>query len=127
MASPLTIVRDINGYPTTGSETAFPFTDTNQYFFLTPNTPFVVTVPRGNYARLVAYFKYFISTAPGNPGVFIQPSATPTLTIPTTTLAATTAELNPSARLVLPGQTLQLITTQAGVGVGISYRIPPQF
>jgi hypothetical protein len=123
MAQPLSIVRDINGYPTTGVFQCLSFTDTAQYFTLTANTIKVVTVPVGNYQRLMANIKVEIET--GNPVVWVLPAASPTLTLPSGTVTLTLAEVNPGAKLVLPGQTLQFLTDQTGVSVSITYYIIP--
>lgn len=120
MTTPLIITRDINGYPTTGSETGHPSSDTAQYFTMTANTIKTVVVPNsGDTRRMLAVFTYGIDT--GNPVVWVQPTATPTLALPTGTVAATTAAMNPRAVEVSIGQTLQILTDQAGVRVSIVY------
>ena len=120
MTTPLIITRDINGYPTTGSETGHPASDTAQYFTLTANTIKTVIVPNsGDTRRMLAMFTFGIET--GNPVVWVQTSATPTLTLPSGTVTLTTAELNPRALEVSIGQTLQILTAEAGVTVSIVY------
>lgn len=119
MATQLLLTRDVAGYPTTGSETSRKFSDTAQYFTLTASTVTNVTVPSGSSRRMMAHFSYASDTTPHV--VFVQPSSAPALTLPTGTVAATTAELNPSAREVVAGQGLQFLTAQADVSVSITY------
>lgn len=119
MATQFLLTRDVAGYPTTGSQTSHKFSDTAQYFSLTASTVKNVTVPVGKGRRFMAKFSYASLTTP--PAVWVQPSASPALTLPTGTVTDTTAELNPSAREVVAGQELQFITAQADVSVSITY------
>lgn len=105
MKTPLSIIRDINNFPTTGEKTGLVFSTLNEYFILTQNVVTTVTVPTGGSRNYLAYISY----TPGY-NVWVLPSDTPTLTLPTTTPTATLAQLNPAARLVTPGQTLQFLT-----------------
>jgi len=127
MAIPLTTTRDINGYMTTGSQTGRRPSDTAIYFTMnvTPGTVTSVTVPANSNPtfgsqRMVAYFR-FADPLRGNPAVWVQPSASPTITLPSATVASTTAELNPIAWEVVPGQVLQFISPEAGDMVSIVF------
>ncbi len=113
------ITRDIQGYPTTGSKTGLKFSLDGQYFDLTASTVLPVTVPSLPYTKAIAVFEY--AKTDGAPFVYVQPSASPTLTAPTGTVTATTAELNPSVREVVSGQVLQFLTEQTNVSVTIKY------
>lgn len=124
MATQFLLTRDIAGYPTTGEQTCTRFTDTAQYFTLTGSTVEDVTVPsvtspHGRPGRLIAKFKLVSLTE--NAVVWVLPSDSPVLTLPTGTVTATTAEMNPSCREVTAGQSLQLLTSQADVSVSITY------
>jgi len=123
MSQPLSIIRDINGYPTTGEFQCLVFTNTAQYFTLTANSVTTVTVPAGNYSRLMANIK--AAVAAEDPLVWVLPAASPTLTLPSGTVAATLAELNPGCKVVVPGQVLQFLTSQTGVNVSITYYVLP--
>lgn len=119
MTTQYLLSRDIAGYPTTGEQTGTKFTDTAQYFTLTASTVENVTVPRTGATRMLAKFKVVSLTQ--NAVVWVLPAASPTLTLPTGTVTATTATMNPSAREVVAGQSLQLLTSQADVSVSIEY------
>ena len=119
MTTQLLITRDIGGYATTGKESSRKFTDTAHYFTMAANTIKTVVVPAGDARRLMAKFSYGIDT--GNANVWVSPVATPTLTLPNGTVTRTLADLSPGAREVSSGQTLQLLTSQAGISVSITY------
>lgn len=99
-----------------------PFSEDNGYVVLTASTVKSITVPSsldGN--TFLAFFTYSLGA-----DVWVLPSASPVLTVPDGVYTATKAQLNPAARLVVPGQTIQLIyanTAFAGtpVSVGITY------
>lgn len=122
---PLSITRDINGYPMNAEEPALAFAQTGQYVLLVANTVTNVTVPQNpsptfGGRKLLAKFAY------GNPSggesqVWVLPGASPVLTLPTTTVTETLSVLSPSAREVLPGQVLQFLTAQANIVVSITY------
>lgn len=116
MATPLSLTRDVNGYPTTGQRTSMKFSDLNQYFTLTQNAVKTVTVPVNNSSRMMAVFTYSSGA-----NVFVLPASTPTLTAPNGTVTATLATMNPGAREVVGGQVLQMLTDQTGVIISISY------
>lgn len=118
--------RDINGY--VGNYfNALPWSINNQYVELTASSVKEVTVPatlRGD--NFIAHITYSDNAA----DVWVQPSNTPTLTLPTGTVAPTTAQLRPAVRPVVPGQVLQFLysaaSTEEGlVSVGISYYAAP--
>jgi len=116
MALPLYIVRDIQGFVTNGSQMARNFPNNVTRFELTANTPFVTTVPTDQGAKLVAYFSFNKAA-----DVFVQPGAAPTLAFPTGTADHNVNELNPIARIVTAGETLQFLTSASTVYVTISY------
>jgi hypothetical protein len=122
---PLNIVRDINGYPLNSDDAALAFAPLAQYVLLVANTVTTVTVPQ-NPSPTFGGRKMLAKFVFGNPSgalsqVWVLPAATPTLTLPTTTVTETLSVLSPAAREVLPGQVLQLLTSQANIVVSISY------
>lgn len=110
------------------------FTPTNQQFLLAPNVITTVVVPSvitSNEIRyIVADFTYRFNSAAtaqgAEPDVWVLPDTAPAVTAPTVAgvVVDTQSELNPTIRPVNIGQTLQFLTTQAGVVVGISYCVP---
>lgn len=127
MPIPLSISKDINGLVTTGDESCRSFSDVVQSIILTANTIHTFTVPQNptptfGGKKMMAHFEFAIAT--GNPVVWVLPSATPTLTLPTTSAAAAAnAELNPGPREVVAGQTIQLLTAETAVNVCITYYV----
>ena len=116
----LQIVRDVAGYPQTLSDCARIFTNTGEKFTLTATTVTSITVPATAEGPLLAFFRFTpVAT------VWVQLGSTPTLILPTGTPAATTAALNPSGRRVMPGQTIQFLTNDANVSVGVEYYQTP--
>jgi hypothetical protein len=91
MAIQLQLIRDNGGFPETqGACSRVPSID-GQYFTLTASTVTSVTVPiLPNVRRLVVYMSF---SKAGN--VWVQYTSSPTLTLPSGTVTATTAELNP--------------------------------
>jgi hypothetical protein len=116
MALPLHIVRDIQGFMTTGGQTARNFPNIVSRFELTANSVFTITVPTSQGTTLIAYFSFNKAA-----DVFVQGSASPTLAFPAGTADSNVSELNPIARVVTAGQTLQFLTSSSAVYVTISY------
>src|ERR1700678_4391343 len=113
--------RDINNVPGT-TLSCYKFSDSNQDCTLTAGDITTVVVP----ANLPSKQYVAIFTYTNGADVFVLPSATPTLTLPTGTVRTTTAQFRPKMRLVSPGQTLQLLYSNASsnvttVSVSISY------
>jgi len=111
--TPFNMVRDINGYNGFGlvqSNTIWSTTlvaNTEQHF----TVPSDVNTP---YKNILAIF----SPSPGA-SVFIAINATAAL--PGGSFAQVTAELNPSARLVKPGDTISAITADATDYLEVSF------
>jgi len=116
MALPLHIVRDIQGYVTNGAQMARNFPNVVARVLLTANTVKSITVPSDQGAKLIAYFSFNKAA-----DVFVQPGASPVLAFPSGTADTDPSELNPIARVVTAGQTLQFLTSAATVYVTISY------
>ena len=93
-----TMCRDISGTNGFG----IPFSEDGQATSLAANTEQHFVVP-ANYPNWIAIFSY-------TPGSNIWVDGITTAAVPSTSFAATTAELNPSARSVSAGQTLSFIT-----------------
>lgn len=123
---PLNISRDITGNPTTGTLTGLKPSDICYYFTLTQDTVKTMLVP-GNAFPITSQS---ISSAPrtlcyftfgGTGDVWVLPSSAPTLTLPSGTVTATTAILNPTAKELVAGQTLQFLTHGTDVVVGLQF------
>lgn len=107
-----TITRD----PTGAVAYGLRFCDTNQYTVLTTNTEYTLTVPAtSNYSQFEAVFNY----TPGG-SVWVA-NGSVAITLPTTSFAATSAQLNPTVRLVNKGDTLRFISGDTGTVVGVSF------
>lgn len=111
-----TINRDVTGAVSYG----LPFCDNNQYIVLTASTESTLTVPANtNFNKFEAVF----AITPGG-SVWIADGSV-TLTLPTTSFTATSAQLNPSVRIVNKGDTLRFISGDTATAVGVSfYGIP---
>lgn len=96
MSNRLLVVKDVNGNVIYG----LPFATDGYETTLAANTEQHVTVP--NDAQ-IAVFSYT-----GGVDVFVDPATTATL--PSSSFAPTTADLNPVMRLVTPGTTLSFIS-----------------
>ena len=121
MASRLTslsVIRDINGYAQTQSNDARAFSSANQDFTLTASSITTITVPffPNPNIGVLAYFYFTPDTE-----TYVLPAAAPTLTVASGTVRETLATINPLARAVTQGQTLQFLTSDMGVTVSISY------
>jgi hypothetical protein len=92
------LTRDVAGMNGFG----IAFAQDGQATSLAANTEKHFTVP-SNYPHWIAVFSY-------TPGSNIWVDGITTAVVPSTSFAATTAELNPSARAVVAGQTLSFIT-----------------
>lgn len=120
MTTALKTQRDLNGNPTTGFNSGNIPSDTCQFFTLTANVVTTVTVPSPTFnSKLFARFTFGVAT--GNVMVWVLPASAPTLALPSGTVTATIAELNPLPMIVNPGQTLQFLTSESGVAVSIVY------
>lgn len=99
MSTKFAMLRDINGYNGFG----LPFALDGEATSLAANVEQHFTVP-ANYPNWIAIFSY-------TPGANIWVDGINTAVVPGVTFAATTAELNPSARFVKSGQILSFITS----------------
>jgi|SRR5271170_7378315 len=121
--TPLLLARDTGGFVTSGKYSAKAFSDTILYFSLVSGTVTKATIPNiGNQSmygnNVVAEFS--IVSASENAQVWVSPLASPAITLPTSTVTATRAELNPIARVLTGGQIIQLLTEQEDVVVSIA-------
>lgn len=98
MSTKFTLTKDISGANGFG----IPFSLDGRATSLAANTEQHFVVP-SNYPNWIAIFSY-------TPGSNIWVDGINTATVPSTTFSSTTAELNPSARAVIAGQTLSFIT-----------------
>lgn len=108
MSTKFNLTKDVAGYNGFG----IVFSLDGQATSLAANTEQHFVVP-SNYPNWTAIFSY-------TPGSNIWVDGINTAVVPSTTFGATTAELNPSARAVVAGQTLSFITadtTTPWVGV----------
>lgn len=92
------LTKDISGYNGFG----IAFSQDGKATSLAANTEQHFVVP-ANYPNWIAIFSF-------TPGSNIWVDGINTATVPTTSFASSTAELNPSARAVSAGQTLSFIT-----------------
>lgn len=98
ISTKFSMARDVNGYNGFG----IAFSEDGQATSLAANTEQHFVVP-SNYPNWIAIFSY-------TPGSNIWVDGITTAVVPNTSFAATTAELNPSARSVKAGQTLSFIS-----------------
>lgn len=113
MATLFSMIRDINGYNGFG----LPFTDTGTSTTLAADVEQTLTVlanPDAIYKRYLAIFSYQVGT-----NVFVNLNAT--AAVPGSSFVATTTELNPTARVVVPGDVLHFITHDTNAYVQVSY------
>lgn len=108
----LNITRDVSGAVAYG----LPFCDNNQYIVLTTNTEATLTVPSNTNFNV---FDAVFAISPGG-SVWIADGSV-AITLPTTSFAATSAQLNPSVRRVLKGETLRFISGDSATAVGVSF------
>ena len=115
---PLKTYRDIQGVPTSGSQSCRPFPEYTQTVLLVTGDVTTVTVPTQASDNLAAFFAYSYGQ-----DVFISPFSAPTLAVPTTTVTLSVDELlTPGCgRAVKAGQVLQLLSPGTTVYVTISY------
>lgn len=92
------MTRDIGGYNGFG----VPFCNDGEQAVLAQNTEQHVTVPSTH--------PYWLAVFSFSPGSNVWVDGTTTATFPAGSFAATTSDLNPSARLVKAGTTLSFIT-----------------
>lgn len=110
MSTLLSFGQDVQGY-----NTYAPYTATDKYSStLTTGSATSITVP-SNHAVWIAVFSY-------QPGASVWVNLTgATAAVPAgATLAATTSELNPGARMVNKGTTISMITGDTSANVGVS-------
>lgn len=120
MTKQLQILREAAGYPQTQINCSRGFADLTQYFTLAASVVTNVVVPSTPEQNLIAYFKYSDGS-----NVWILPSVSPVLTLPTGIPTESTATLNPEGRKVVTGQTLQFLTDDTDAVVGIEYYAIP--
>lgn len=114
MSTKFLMTRDINGYNGFG----LAFSDTNYQVVLQSNSNKTLTVPLSPYPELpnlIAIFSY-------DPGSRVWVSNNSTATAPSTgPFVSTSSQLLPGARYVKGGDTLNFITDQPLVVVGVSF------
>jgi hypothetical protein len=101
MSTKLSLTRDINGYNAFG---VFPTYDIFAGS-LAANAAQTITVP-SNFQWWLAIFTF-------TPGSNVWVDFSGTATVPTTTIGAFTAVLNPAGRQVLQGSTISFITSDS--------------
>ena len=116
MATPLHIMKDINGYMTSGTLTGLDFPTYTQTALLTANTLKTFTVPVSSSGKMIAYFGVAKSA-----DLFVKSGSATTLVVPTGTVTLDTSELNPSPRIVYAGQTIQFLSPQANTYLTVTY------
>jgi hypothetical protein len=106
--------RDINGFNAFG----LPISNKKYKCLLSQNVESTLVVPEtGNssYKNVVAIFSF-------DPGDSVWVSVNSSATLPTTNIfSETNSELNPTARLVKPGDILSFITTDQTDQVGVVF------
>lgn len=113
MTTKLNMIRDMNGFNTFG----LPFCDDKFSMQLSVGVAQSITVP-GNFQKWLAIFFQ-------DSGSNIWVSLNTTATYPTGSVSAATSEENPTARLVIAGDTLSFITPEDGTKCGVClYAIP---
>jgi hypothetical protein len=116
MATPLHIMKDINGFPTTGTLTGLDFPTYTQTAILTADTVKTFTVPNSASGKMIAYFGVSKSA-----DLFVKSGNATTLIVPTGTVTLDTSELNPSPRVVFAGQVIQFLSPQADTYLVVTY------
>ena len=111
MATIFLITRDTSGAVGFG----LPFSDQGARIVLGASSLQTFTVPTGPALRYLAIFSY---SAGANVWVQLNGSA---LTLPSSSAESTQSELNPTAREVLPGDVIQLISSAADAAVSVKY------
>lgn len=120
MSTKFNMIRDINGFNGFG----LIFTDTAYSATLAASTNTTLVVPGnmglgGNGISTQSQWIAIFNFDPGT-SVWVSDSATVVASAPAgASFAATISELNPSARLVKGGDTLNFFTTQTGVNVSV--------
>lgn len=106
------LTRDVNGYNGFG----LPFSINGYSTELAANVAQSVTVPV-TYSNWIAIFSY-------TPGSNIWVNGVTTAAVPGSSFAATTSQLNPSARAVKGGSTISFITSDStSPQVGVSFYV----
>lgn len=108
----LNITRDVSGAIAYG----LPFCDNNQYIALATDTEVTLTVPNNtNFSVFDVVFQY----TPGG-SVWVADGSV-AITLPSSSFAATPAQLNPPVRRAKMGDTLRFRTGDTGTVVGVSF------
>lgn len=116
MSTKFNLTRDINGYNGFG----LPFAQDGFSGQLATSVAQSVVVP-DNYPNWIAIFSY-------TPGASVWVDGITTAVAPSGAFAATTAELNPTARFVKAGQTISMITNDiTSPEVGIKFLVAQPF
>lgn len=113
--------RDVNGFVTYGLD---PITDSAyaSRFVLAANVSQTVVVPSGPAAYYEAVFSFYSGVE-----VWVAYAASPSISLPTSTPTVTLTDLNPVARKVAAGITMQFISPNDDAGVCVTFRaLPPQ-
>ncbi len=110
MPIPFLITRDVQGYPSSGTQTAHAPSKFTQTVKLTADTPEAITVPLTPNYKLVAYFRFSYGD-----NVFFSPQSAPTLDYPTGTVTLDISELllNGMGLTLTGGQEIQLLSPSA--------------
>ncbi len=110
MATKFNMTRDINGYNGFGLQ----FTDIAYATSLSANAEQHFTVPELSYELYLAIFSF-------DPGTRVWVSNGDTAAVPAGSFAATTSELNPTARQVKAGDILSFISPDVSVALGVYF------
>jgi hypothetical protein len=130
MGTQLQILNDVAGNRVNLSDCSRKFTDVAQYIELTGGAVSTLTVPTIGFnvdvaGDLLAIFEFKPNDGTTfDAAVWVQPDTLTTLTLPTTSWAPTTAELNPRGfRGVKEGQEIQFLTEADNIVVWVGFYI----
>lgn len=125
------ISKDNASTPITGEGSCVNFSDNCQYFTLTANVVTVAVVPelynigmKPPLTQSPIKPQKYLAEFSFDGQVWVMPSETPVLTLPDSVVRDTTAELNPTRRVVYMGQLMQFLST-ADASVSIRYYLIP--
>ena len=109
------MVRDINGYNGFGLQPATDMWGVS----LIQNTDTTITVPYSTNSNIAQYMLAIFSI---DPGLRVSVAYNQTAVSPSSgSFAAISSELNPIARMLLPGTVIHCITPDASAYVGITF------
>jgi hypothetical protein len=111
MTTPLSMIRDINGFNTFG----LTFSDTGFQSRLAVGVPQQFTVPNLSNANQKSYLAIFSI----DPGTRIYVARNATAQLPTSSFLPVITDLNPTARQVFQGDTLSFITDASAAVINV--------